>query len=68
MSEWKPIESAPKDGFVRLRSPSFAPDNTFYWHKRKRRWATKLITIMGFVDGWWDQDAEQPTEFSPTHL
>ena len=69
MSEWQDISTAPKDGkaLAYLRSRTFAPNQPFYWDKRKKRWATKLPTMMGFVDGFWDGSAEQPTQWAPSY-
>jgi hypothetical protein len=63
-SRWLPIETAPRDGtIVRLASPKFAPDQPFWWDRKKKRWATIVFAIARKVDAWWAEDEEQPTHW-----
>lgn len=67
MTDWQPIETAPKDGtIVRLRSPSHEPKQAFYWSKKAKRWETIQFGVMGRARACWDPDAEQPTEWKRT--
>jgi hypothetical protein len=66
VSGWKPIETAPLDGtLLRLKSPSYEPDEIFWWAKRKKRWECRLFAVARVVPGWWSKDDEQPTYWKP---
>ena len=64
MSNWQPIETAPKDGTViRLKSEKHEPDQPFFW--KGDRWTTRIFAMAASYDAWWDEDAEQPSYWQP---
>ena len=67
MSAWQPIETAPKDGKARikLRSESYSPDYAFFWNAKIGVWETRIPGHMGWLRGYWADDAGQPTEWQP---
>ena len=66
---WLPIESAPKDGtIIWLRSPLYEPDQPFAWDRARERWWTKVFAVAATYDGWWSEDAEQPTHWRPLEV
>lgn len=68
MSNWNPIDTAPKDGTpVRLMcesQPSYG-EHLMKWSKRNKRWECKVFAIMRAVTGWWDEAAAPPTHWQP---
>jgi hypothetical protein len=67
MSEWQPIETAPKDGrLVRLRNAEYyRPDLLWEWRKGRRQWETVHFTPMRKVRAKWNDAHGGPTEWMP---
>lgn len=66
MNDWQPISTAPLDGTaIKLRSPKFAPPDAMSWDKRTKRWEGMIFAPMRAISVWWDEEAEQPTEWMP---
>jgi hypothetical protein len=64
--EWRPIETAPKDGTpLLLKSQTYEPGEIFWWAKRRKRWECQLFAVARTVPGWWSEDDEQPTHWQP---
>lgn len=63
MSEWQPIETAPRDGtIVRVWREEFG-EFVMAWNDKRSRWEGKHWGPIRALSIWWDIDAPQPTHW-----
>lgn len=62
MSEWQPIEAAPKDG---ARILAFGRDIYGNDYFGVARWAVKYPEFPNSVEGWFWEFATRPTHWTP---
>ena len=69
MSEWKSIESAPRDGTMVWLKVDGRPDlgqTLMEWSKRRNRWEGMSFAIARSVKTYWNPDAPPPTHWRPS--
>jgi hypothetical protein len=63
MSEWQPIETAPKDG-TRILGYDGSTVSGTYWHDSFREWRNESEAA-GDNHGWYGHDRWVPTHWQP---
>ena len=66
MSDFAPIESAPRDGTKVIVACEGHPEfgvHVMGWSSANRRWEGQVFALMRKVPTWWDESQPQPTHF-----
>lgn len=65
--DWRPIETAPRDGtLVKIRAdtaPNF--EHLMGWDRHRAHWVGRWPGLMGWSKIAWDHDAHPPTHWKP---
>ena len=66
MSEWQPIETAPRNGsLVKLKNDLLSSEYLFFWNPKLKAWETKVMGVMGWRRGCWNDYCGKPTHWMP---
>jgi hypothetical protein len=68
MSEWQPIETAPRDGtpvYVKSDGNLTWGSHLLAWNSRTQRWEGKVFLPLGPIVTFWDDSLDQPTHWKP---
>lgn len=66
LSEFKPIEMAPRDGTAVIVACDEHPEfgaHLMGWSSANRRWEGQAFALLRKVPAWWDEQQPQPTHF-----